>query len=197
MEKIERIDESHPSKRKECVLNNSMYLHIGETEEREPYFGDKRACYYTCLAYFASKYGWDCSPRKFSNDYYNGNMDPNDGWEGTYDKTEKWEGPNVGSFIDGQWVPNPTAYDYMSNYFETEGSAWSRGAEVEGLLSNGSGYVMGVIDMKNESNNKHAVILQSYSDGTYSYYDPQRGQHGTCAAFELIYAGKVTGLKSK
>lgn len=196
------------------VLNDE-FLETSDVDQeegnpREPVYGSDSACYYNCLAYAAKKFGWKCSPDKFAKDYCYGNMYKSiyedDKWEGTGCRDEMYDGPYVGnnSFPP---EPNPQAYNYMTNYFTTTDNHWARKSEdVKKLMEPGiSGYVMGVIKTKDVNgcerpidDNKHAVILQSISSsGVYSYYDPSSGEYGSCTPCDVLYAGKLTGVKEK
>ncbi len=186
-----------------------------ESEKRvkEPIYGSDEACFYNCLAYAAKKFGWKCSPGKFADDYYDGSMynsiyGNNKKWSGTGCKTESKEGPNVGIPSGISYIPNPVAYNYIENYFTTTGGGWKRKEdEVKKLMEPGiSGYVMGVIQTRDSngclslslSANKHAVILQYISpSGEYHYYDPTNGEYKSCIPSDVLYAGKMTGVKEE
>ena len=167
----------------------------GNGNDTEPKYSKKTPCYYNCLAYIASKYGWECSPYDFANDYSWGTMKK--GWSGTWSDKEHDEGPNArATDKDGKYIPNPEAYSYIENYFDTEGSGWVRGKSIGSLMtSEQKGIVMGVITTP--GSNMHAVILKERAYGVYSYYDPTTGVSGQLLAGSIAYAGKVTGLKEK
>ena len=198
MEEIKKLDtgfESSKSESTESSLLASSGNGNDNGNDKEPKYSKETPCYYNCLAYIASKYGWECSPYDFADDYNRGSM--HRGRSGTGSDKEQFEGPNASATDkDGKYIPNPEAYSYIENYFDTEGSGWVRGKSIGSLMtSEQKGIVMGVITTP--GSNMHAVILKERAYGVYSYYDPTTGVSGQLLAGSIAYAGKVTGLKEK
>ena len=198
MEEIKKLDtgfESSKSESTESSLLASSGNGNDNGNDKEPKYSKETPCYYNCLAYIASKYGWKCSPYDFADDYSWGTMKSD--WSGTWNKDDKLIGPNASGYDEnGNSIPNPEAYSYIENYFDTEGSGWVRGKAIGSLMtSEQQGIVMGVITTP--GSNMHAVILKERAYGVYSYYDPTTGVSGQLLAGSIAYAGKVTGLKKK
>ena len=137
MEEIKKLDtgfESSKSESTESSLIASSSDGNDNGNDKEPKYSKKTPCYYNCLAYIASKYGWECSPYDFANDYSWGTMKK--GWSGTWSDKEHDEGPNArATDKDGKYIPNPEAYSYIENYFDTEGSGWVRGKSIGSLMT--------------------------------------------------------------
>lgn len=201
------------------VLNELQgNISVPEEEPEEPKYGSSQACFYNCMAYIAEKFGWKCSPEKFSQDYMDGSLyksrygkdvdENNLRWKGTGCEAEKEKGPYAGEdrYGNGDLYPNRTAYSYMDGYFKSVGRDWAQTGDIVGLTQLGiSGYILGVMQPTerdssgcvNKSKNMHSVIIQSYSSKkkVYSYYDPTTGKYGKCSLSDMRYAGMFTELR--
>ena len=162
-----------------------------------------QGCLYCILEYVGSKYGLSYSANDYSNDYVYGTLSDNDGWSGSLDEYEE-NGPRT--FLPDPDDPqgaifNPSIMEYFQSKFTMGSDTWTRGStDIHDMYftasgsRNSSGELFAVIHPGSGSNT-HAVILESYSNGAYSYYDAQNNCHSSIPANRIIVAGEITGSR--
>ncbi|HHV84573.1 MAG TPA: hypothetical protein GXX42_01990 [Petrimonas sp.] len=95
----------------------------------------------------------------------------------------------------GEVLNGPSNYaditDFVNGNFGTTGATFSPHIIVQSV----DYYpVLGIISTSNPFVN-HAVILQSYKDGIFSYYDPTSGKYDSIPASSVIYGIGIKGCK--
>ena len=130
-------------------------------------------------------------------------LSDNDGWSGSQDEYEE-NGPRT--FLPDPDDPqgaifNPSIMEYFQSKFTMGSDTWTRGStDIHDMYftasgsRNSSGELFAVIHPGSGSNT-HAVILESYSNGAYSYYDAQNNCHSSIPANRIIVAGEITGSR--
>jgi hypothetical protein len=169
------------------IFDNSLNKLLSANEMTETIggqgYGQMNNCFFDCIAYISKKYGrTEYNPSDYCNDYHTGNLRNDDGWSGSRIPGDCLYGPEV----------NESSYNYFGNYFETSGNGWATGSDITSLV-NGSGTTMGAFTYS--GGDLHAVILESYSDGYYSYYDPSSGSYSRIKASEVKVAANATGIR--
>lgn len=175
-----------------------------KTEERGT-ISSGQGCFYYCLAYIGSKYGMSYTADMLSDDYRYGGLSEDDNWDGTHNEKDT-NGPSAllpNPDSDNEKYPliwNPQLMTYIHTKFDTtESEQWTRGSEIKGYFDsngsrNSSGYLMGVIHPGSTATT-HAVILEGYKDGEYSYYDPTYKTHSTISSNRIIMGVEITGRR--
>ncbi len=142
-------------------------------------YGQKNNCLYDCISYMGRQYGYDQRPEWYCGDYGKGYNDPNDDWYGSGCDKDMIYGPDM--YLNGQ--PSENIYKYMSTYFDTEGSGWVTESDTQNVFQGASDsqQVLGMFRVTGEDGlvGYHAVVLQSYANGKYTYYDPSTNKYGT------------------
>ena len=143
------------------------------------------------------------SATDYSDDYVNGTLSEDDGWGGSHVE-EEMDGPKT--FLPDPDDPNgllinPSMMQYLQSKFTMGSDLWTIGNEnihdshfnASGSRS-GSGELLAVIHPGSGSNT-HAVILESFSNGAYSYYDAQNNCYSTISANRVAFAVEIMGSK--
>lgn len=137
----------------------------------------------------------------YSNDYVYGTLSEDDGWSGTHSNHDL-NGPNP--FLQDPDDPqgliiNPSIMDYMQRKFAVGSSLWTLNSSIQSTYfnesgsRNGSGDLLAIITPGGSKS--HAVILQSYSNGKYTYYDPQNNCTSTINAGSVAFGVEINGMK--
>lgn len=89
----------------------------------------------------------------------------------------------------------------MSTYFDTEGSGWVTESDTQTMFQGASDnqHVLGMFRVSGEDGKVgyHAVVLQSYGNGVYTYYDPSTNQQGTIDKDSVVGSIVTSGSKKK
>lgn len=161
-------------------------------------YGGDGGCFYDCMSWLSKEVcGTEVNPDYFRNDYADGKGNSNDNWGGLTDRGErwqaKWDGPKI---YKSTGELNTDPLQYMSNYFDIEGSEWASESSARDFWkepSSSETKVMGAFEI--DASVAHAVILTGYDEGKYSYYDPSTGCSGNFEASKFIGAVQVKGCK--
>lgn len=178
---------------------------VQRVSEHSATISSGQGCFYHCLAYIGSKYGMSYNANMLSDDYIYGGLSEDDNWDGTHNKGDL-NGPST--FLPNPdkedstnpLIFNPSIMQYIHTKFNTNGSGlWSRGSEMQSYFDadgtrNSSGYLMAIIHPGSTSVT-HAVILDSYENGAYSYYDPTFDCNSTVSQNRIIVGVEITGRK--
>lgn len=153
-------------------------------------YGFPGFCFYDSIAYMGREFGcYDHAPEWYCSDFINGNGSLDDDWEDTKDPKNVL---GVPLYKDNEL--NRDAFNYMSNYFDMQGSDWATASQTTSFFeSTSSGRAIGIYQTAHDT--AHAVVLTGYSDGYYTYTDPSTGQTGKIAEKELIGAALTNGCK--
>ena len=164
-----------------------------------------QGCFYHCLAYIGSKYGMSYTADMLSDDYRYGGLSEDDNWDGTHNENDA-NGPSAflpnpdKDDVEHPLIWNPSLMPYIRTKFETtESGRWSRGSEIRGYLDsngsrNSSGFLMAIIHPGSTAVT-HAIILDGYKDGEYSYYDPTFRTRSTISSNRIVVGVEITGRK--
>lgn len=181
---------------KVIALEEAMLINKEQLESLVGGNGDDSGCFYNCMSYLAGQYGdTEKNSDYFRNDYATGNGSQDDDWEGI-DPCEQFaaqlHGPRV--YNEDGTLNNDTV-EYMSNYFDVDGSGWMNASGTQDALGNldEDSHIVGMY--KTDEATAHAVILTGYSNDQYSYYDPSSGSEGTFSAEDFIGAATVNGMR--
>ena len=155
------------------------------------YAYDDASCFFNCLEYISKEIcGNDYNCDYYGNAYFQGNGS----YVGTGNIDDYRNGPSA---YDEDGNINQKTYEFFSHFFATEGSGWTTGSDISGLLSGGSegGAVLGFFQV--DGSTAHCVILQGYDEatGTYTYFDPSKegsdsAKTGTVSGSHMLFAGK-------
>ncbi len=158
-------------------------------------YGQKNNCLYDCISYIGRQYGYDQRPEWYCGDYGTGYNDPNDDWYGSGYSDDMFYGPDM--YVDGQL--NENIYKYMSTYFDTEGSGWVTESDTQTMFQGASDsqYVLGMYRITGDDGSVvyHSVVLQSYGDGNYTYYDPSTNTQGKVAKDDVVGSIVISGSR--
>ena len=157
--------------RKLTLKQLSECSQIIEKEEQMQFMGGDGIdglCYFNCLSYLSNQYGCDGS---FGNYYIS--------YAQTYGASEAWNGPS--SYGD--------ILDFTNSNFTTTGATFSPYIMAQTVEYNS---MLAIIPTSDPSVH-HAVVLNSYHDGVFSYFDPTTGKNGTISAGSVIFGIGITG----
>ena len=180
-------------------------LSVFSPKKNEETISSGKGCFYYCLAYIGSQYGMSYTAEMLSKDYVKGDLSDDDNWDGTHNKNDL-NGPSAfipnpdKDDVDYPLIWNPQLMTYIHTKFDTtESEQWTRGSDIKGYFDangsrNSSGYLMAVVHPGN-TGMTHAIILEGYKDGEYSYYDPTFKNRSTISSNRVIMGVEITGNK--
>ena len=161
-------------------------------------YGKANKCLYDCISYIGRFYGYDRTPDWYSTEYVYGSFNKDDDWAGSGNFNDAMRGPDM--YKDNEL--NGDIYSYMTNFFDTSGSGWVTESDTQNSFgtSDDGTKVMGVYMITDPETGKvgyHAVILESFENGVYSYYDPSNNTRGTIEKSVLMGSIVTNGPKQK
>lgn len=185
------------------ISSEEMHFYTGgdgvltDEEWKNGGYGQWNNCLYDCISYIGRQYGYDQKPEWYCGDYGRGYNDPNDDWYGSGCDLDMFTGPDM--YANGQL--NEKIFTYMSTYFDTEGSGWVTESDTQTLFQGASDnqFVMGTFRSYDSEGNVcyHSVVLKSFENGVYTYYDPSKNVLGEVAKDNVVGSIVTSGSRKK
>ncbi len=99
--------------------------------------------------------------------------------------------------------PNPTAHNFINNFFETKDDSWQENSEtilnyVDNNYGENRGTIMAIVGGFEGSKNSHALLIESYDSVNRQYTCNDPSAHGAIVIIDaerVLFATKIMGKK--
>ena len=152
-------------------------------------------CFFNVMAAACGEYELEQTSEQLHHKYFN---------DGFGDEYERTHGPySMTKNKDGEYVPNPNAHNFITQYFVTKDEEWQSDTHViENYCvhnsGNNKGIVIAVVDMGPEYENDHVIILTHAQGNIYTYNDPTSGEKNKeINVRQIRWATKIMGPQTE